>query len=115
MVESRQPANEPTSVPAHMNAGAQQPVRIWSRDGVSGGQATSRYEPSIKVAAAECSPATGALLTDDLASASCCQAVLMWLGSGMQAVLPVPAVSHNPAKPRGTHASYSKSDVALVS
>ena len=48
---------------AHITAGAQLPVRVWSRDGEPGGQATSGYEPSIKVAAAECSPTTGTWLT----------------------------------------------------
>lgn len=35
------------------------------------------------------------------ASASRCQAVLMWLYSELQAVLPVPAVFHHPAKAHG--------------
>lgn len=40
-------------------AGTQLPVRVWSRDGDAGGQATSGYEPSFEVSAAECSPTTG--------------------------------------------------------
>ena len=52
-----------TSVAAHLNAGAQLPVRVWSRDGDPGAQPTAGYEPSIKVAAAECSQTTGAPLT----------------------------------------------------